>query len=529
MPSLRLTLDLKEQRCEFILINPSDVLLVSASSRRAGSMCSRPPRPPSYGDPDIVDETLEQLDPRRSSRATSSASASTPATPCAATRSGALRASAGASVVFGGIHATLYPEEAHELGGAHAVVKGDGDVVWAAGAGRLRRRAPRNRVYEGGRVDGDAFLPARWDLLPSGQLHVGVGADRARLPEALLVLLGLAHRRPATAPARRRRRHRGDRRAAARWASGSSRWPTTTSIRSRSTISRWRGARTTRAARTSSRSARRALRADGAARRAAQRHDLLHADHHGGRRRPRFLDAMREARIKGALVGVEVGDRGRPEGRLQGFQPCRRRAGRRGCGRSRSTACTCSGSFIFGLPTRSRGHVRRHRRARRAGRADVRAVRDADAVPRHGRFRDAGKRAQPTARRAVDGVPMTRYWLIPGHRRPKLYTPHPTMSPEEIRGAHAGRLGSVLQPAEHLGAGRLREVVRSRAWRSCSSRSSTGRCTPTPASRPTARAASGQPVGAMDRHPCRRLFRGQADAGAAVPRIVESPLHVLGQ
>ena len=37
----------------------------------------------------------------------------------------------GAYVVFGGIHATLYPSEAHELGGANAVVKGDGDVVWA--------------------------------------------------------------------------------------------------------------------------------------------------------------------------------------------------------------------------------------------------------------------------------------------------------------------------------------------------------------------------------------------------------------
>ena len=34
----------------------------------------------------------------------------------------------GAYVVFGGIHATLYPEEARELGGAHAVVKGDGDL-----------------------------------------------------------------------------------------------------------------------------------------------------------------------------------------------------------------------------------------------------------------------------------------------------------------------------------------------------------------------------------------------------------------
>jgi hypothetical protein len=33
--------------------------------------------------------------------------------------------------VFGGIHATLYPGEAHELGAAHAVVKGDGDIIWA--------------------------------------------------------------------------------------------------------------------------------------------------------------------------------------------------------------------------------------------------------------------------------------------------------------------------------------------------------------------------------------------------------------
>ena len=37
----------------------------------------------------------------------------------------------GAYVVFGGIHATLYPNEARELGGAHSVVKGDGDVAWS--------------------------------------------------------------------------------------------------------------------------------------------------------------------------------------------------------------------------------------------------------------------------------------------------------------------------------------------------------------------------------------------------------------
>jgi len=36
----------------------------------------------------------------------------------------------GAWVIYGGIHATLFPEEALERGEAHAVVKGDGDIAW---------------------------------------------------------------------------------------------------------------------------------------------------------------------------------------------------------------------------------------------------------------------------------------------------------------------------------------------------------------------------------------------------------------
>ena len=33
----------------------------------------------------------------------------------------------------------------------------------------------------------------------------------------------------------------------------------------------------------------------------------------------------------------------------------------------------------------------------------------------------------------VDGVPLSRYWLIPSDARPKIYMPHPAMSPDEIR------------------------------------------------------------------------------------------------
>ena len=32
----------------------------------------------------------------------------------------------------------------------------------------------------------------------------------------------------------------------------------------------------------------------------------------------------------------------------------------------------------------------------------------------------------------VEGIPITRYWLIPTAIRPKMFTPHPLMSPTEI-------------------------------------------------------------------------------------------------
>jgi radical SAM superfamily enzyme YgiQ (UPF0313 family) len=52
----------------------------------------------------------------------------------------------GAWVVYGGIHATLFPEEALERGEGHAAVKGDGDVVWAqVVADCLGRGGPRLR------------------------------------------------------------------------------------------------------------------------------------------------------------------------------------------------------------------------------------------------------------------------------------------------------------------------------------------------------------------------------------------------
>lgn len=68
----------------------------------------------------------------------------------------------GATVVFGGPHASIFPEEVAEH--ADAVVKGDAEVIWA----KLLHDYAHDELeeqYRGGRVNPDAFVPARWDLM----------------------------------------------------------------------------------------------------------------------------------------------------------------------------------------------------------------------------------------------------------------------------------------------------------------------------------------------------------------------------
>ena len=43
------------------------------------------------------------------------------------------------------------------------------------------------------------------------------------------------------------------------------------------------------------------------------------------------------------------------------------------------------------------------------------------------------EKEQSTHPTMVGDVPITRYWLIPTEVRPKMFTPHPTMSSDEIR------------------------------------------------------------------------------------------------
>ncbi|MHB8734372.1 MAG: B12-binding domain-containing radical SAM protein, partial [Terriglobales bacterium] len=122
--------------------------------------------PAQYGDPIITDETLEAFDPGVIQPGDIVGIGIHTGNAYRGLEVGRQARERGAWVIYGGIHATLYPDEPHELGGAHAVVKGDGDDIWKSAVEDCVKGTPQ-RIYDGGRVAGDRFLQARWDLLPA--------------------------------------------------------------------------------------------------------------------------------------------------------------------------------------------------------------------------------------------------------------------------------------------------------------------------------------------------------------------------
>jgi radical SAM superfamily enzyme YgiQ (UPF0313 family) len=87
----------------------------------------------------------------------------------------------GATVIVGGVHATIFPEEPLDMG-ADAVVKGNADLIWKdiledARLGRLKK------VYDGGRVPGELMAKARWDLLDPKKYLMGCIQTVAGCPE----------------------------------------------------------------------------------------------------------------------------------------------------------------------------------------------------------------------------------------------------------------------------------------------------------------------------------------------------------
>jgi radical SAM superfamily enzyme YgiQ (UPF0313 family) len=143
-----------------------------------------------------------------------------------------------------------------------------------------------------------------------------------------------------------------------------------------------------------------------------------------------FLEAMRKARIKGALVGVEAVT---PEG-LKSIYKDFNLAGNQLVERLRlfkSYGVHVLGSFIFGLSTDREETF--DATIELAKQADLTFAQFVMMTPFPGTVDFERWEKNNPAPQTFDGVPVTRYWLIPGHKRPKLYMPHPTMSAGEIR------------------------------------------------------------------------------------------------
>jgi radical SAM superfamily enzyme YgiQ (UPF0313 family) len=412
------------------LINPSDVsfgtgvitprwLYVLAQATQAR-----------FGDPVLVDETLDQIDPSTIHSGDVVGIGIHTGNALRGYAVGHLARAAGATVVFGGIHATLFPEEARERGAAHAVVKGDGDVVWSqvlddCEKGRLQA------LYDGGRVESESLLRGRWELMPEGKYmwasvqtvrgcpkHCSFCSvwktdgqqPRQRTTDTVLEEIVELRRRgfsfialaddnfyPVTLTDLENARRRSDQ----------SRYESLQAIRS-------------------------------------ERFELMRrlADLPSdmtfftqitmeAAEDSEFLTAMAKARIKGALVGVEAVT---PEG-LKDVHKAFNPVGESLVDRLHSFrrhGIHVLGSFIFGLPSDDSSTF--EATVKMAEQADLTFAQFLMLTPFPGTTDFAAWEKSMAANPVrVEGTPLTRHWLIPHGRRPKIYMPHPRMSSDDIR------------------------------------------------------------------------------------------------
>ena len=359
----------------------------------------------------------------------SSGSASTPATRCAATGWARAARARGAYVVFGGIHATLYPQEAIEHGGAHAVVRGDGDIIWSQVLRDCAAGQPQ-AVYEAGWVDADRFVPARWDLLPRrSYMWASVQTVRGCPKHCSFCSVWKTdgqrpRQRPVDAVMQEivELRRVGFRVVAL---ADDNFYPVTLADLERASRQADRHQYEVLAAL-------RNERFELMARMAELPSDMILFTQitMEAAEDPAFLDAMRRAHIKGALVGVESVT---PEGLKEvykGFnaagedlvQQMRRFTDR---------GIHVLGSFIFGLSSdRPETFDATATIAEQTGMTFAQFV---PLTPFPGTVDfDRWERSMGPDPARVAGVPVTRQWLMPRDRRVKINWPHPVMSESEI-------------------------------------------------------------------------------------------------
>ena len=386
--------------------------------------------PTSYGQPRIADETLESFDTHSVQPGDIVGIGIHTGNALRGYEIGTLARDRGATVIFGGIHATLYPEEARSLGAAHAVVKGDGDVAWPlvlndATHGRLKP------VYEAGRVDADHFVAARWELLPEGRYMWGSVQTVRGCPKHCSFCS--VWRTDGQKPRQRgvdavvdeivELRRRGFRFVAL---ADDNFYPVTLTDLAMAE-------RQGHPERLEQLRELRAERFELMGRLAQLPSDMVFFTQitMEAAEDTAFLDAMKKANIKGALVGVEAVT---PEG-LKDVYKSFNDVGEALIARLRTFrehGVHVLGSFIFGLPSDRPSTFQATVDV--ANRAGVTFAQFVMLTPYPGTVDfEAWEKSLGTDAAQVGGVPITRHWLIPQDQRPKVYTPHPVMSPDEIR------------------------------------------------------------------------------------------------
>jgi radical SAM superfamily enzyme YgiQ (UPF0313 family) len=412
------------------LINPSSVSFGTAVITPRWQYVLAAATPKSFGDPILVDETLFPMDPGRIQKGDAVGIGIHTANALRGYEIGKIARERGAYVIFGGIHSTLYPQEAIDLGGAHAVVKGDGDIAWARALEDCRKGTPQP-VYVGGQIEASDFVAARWDLVPRDRyMWASVQTVRGCPKHCSFCSVW---RTDGQKPRQRssdvvieeivQLRRLGFRFVAL---ADDNFYPVTQTDIKLATAQK-------NTARLAELTAIRNERFELMSRLAQLPKDMSFFTQitMEAAEDTEFLDAMKAAHIKGALVGVEaVTPAGLKdvykdfnlagEGLIERLKTFRRHG------------VHVLGSFIFGLPSDRPETFDATVAAAKS--ADITFAQFVTLSPYPGTVDfikwEKGLGANPPM---IGGVPLTRRWLIPQHLRPKLYWDHPVMSAEEIR------------------------------------------------------------------------------------------------
>jgi radical SAM superfamily enzyme YgiQ (UPF0313 family) len=412
------------------LINPSDTSFGTAVITPRWLFVLAAATPSYFGDPVIFDETLARFDPLSIEPGDIVGIGIHTSNALRGYAIGRMVKERGAIPIFGGIHATLYPEEALERGAAVSVVKGDGDVAWGKALNDCVNGVSQ-RIYEGGRIDADQFKAARWDLIPKGAyMWASVQTVRGCAKHCSFCSVwrtdGQKPRQRASDPIIEEiveLRRLGFRFIAL---ADDNFYPVSlTDIK----LAERQGNQ----ARIKQLQDIRSERFELMERMAELPKDMIFFTQitMEAAEDTNFLDAMRNARIKGALVGVEAVT---PEGLKAVYKDFNMSGDNlvKQLKRFHDHGVHVLGSFIFGLSTdREQTFQATLDLAEKAGLTFAQFVM---LTPFAGTvdFEHWEKSFNGNVPE-VDGTPLTRHWLIPQDRRPKMFMPHPTMSSDELR------------------------------------------------------------------------------------------------